>query len=168
MKKGQSKAKGGKFERVVCKLLSLWISSGQQEDIFWRSSMSGGRATVAKKSGKTLKASCGDISAIDPLGKPFLDKFFVECKHVKSYNLGTFLLYGKGAMATDWSVAVKQAHEYNKTPLFICNLSSLGIIAVMPSYVKFPMQDYCWRVYVPEMNVVVYLFKQLLDEWKYE
>jgi hypothetical protein len=168
VRKGGGKSKGASFERKVCELLSKWQSNGQDTSWYWRSAMSGGRATVAKKSGKLLQSQCGDITAIDPRGSQFLNKFFVECKHVKSYNLSSFLLYNTGVMAKDWETAVKQAKDYNKIPLFICNLSSLGIVAVMPSYMNFVGLQYCWKVIVPDSNLMVLLFKQLLDEWKWD
>ena len=43
--------KGGGFERKTLKALSLWISKGERKDIFRRSIMSGGRATIALASG---------------------------------------------------------------------------------------------------------------------
>jgi len=50
MRKGGGKAKGASFERDICRRLSLWVSAGKQEDVFWRSAMSGGRSTVADSS----------------------------------------------------------------------------------------------------------------------
>jgi len=70
------KQKGNEFERKVCKKLSLWISNGERDDIFWRSAGSGSRATVSK----TVRGT-GDIVAIDPLGFPLIDRFVIECKN---------------------------------------------------------------------------------------
>ena len=50
-KPGYGKQKGGEYERTVCKKLSLWVSNGTRDDIFWRSAMSGGRATLQRKKG---------------------------------------------------------------------------------------------------------------------
>jgi len=73
-------AKGGAFEREISKELSLWWTHGSRDDIFWRSTSSGGRATVRKKAGKSTHGSYGDITALDPIGQPFLDVFTVEVK----------------------------------------------------------------------------------------
>ena len=54
MRKGGGKAKGSSFERLICKELSLWITGGEHQDVFWRSAMSGGRSTVAMKKGDKL------------------------------------------------------------------------------------------------------------------
>jgi hypothetical protein len=51
MRKGGGKQKGSQFERDVCRELSLWVSHGKQEDVYWRSAMSGGRSTVAALKG---------------------------------------------------------------------------------------------------------------------
>jgi hypothetical protein len=167
MKSGGGKAKGGAFERRIAKALSQWVSKGQRDDIFWRSSMSGGRATVAKKSGKLLSASCGDLSAIDPLGKPFLDKYYVEIKHVKSYKLDQFLVKNTGKMAKAWAICVKEAKAYSKQPLLIANLGRLGIVIVVePAYFSYRSQAPVRTKYIYCSNpeVVVSNFEELLQE----
>jgi hypothetical protein len=73
-------AKGSNFEREICKLLSSWWTRGERDDVFWRSSMSGGRATVRFRKGKKTAGSYGDICALDPIGEPFLRIFTPELK----------------------------------------------------------------------------------------
>lgn len=80
-------AKGSSYEREVCKLLSKWWTNGERDDVFWRSSNSGGRATMRGKSGKRTAGSYGDIAATDPIGKPLLDLFTIELK--RGYNRST-------------------------------------------------------------------------------
>ena len=80
MKQGAGKQKGSSFERKICKELSLWITDGERDDLFWRSSNSGGRATIVAVDG-TRHTQSGDISAIHPLGHAFTETFVVECKH---------------------------------------------------------------------------------------
>lgn len=65
-------AKGGQFERDICKRLSVWWQGDADADVcFWRTSQSGGRATTRAKSGKrTNAAHCGDIGALDERGAP--------------------------------------------------------------------------------------------------
>lgn len=57
-----ARGKGSGFERELAKTLSLWISSGKTDDIFWRSSASGGRATQRAKVGKQTRGH-GDLVA---------------------------------------------------------------------------------------------------------
>jgi hypothetical protein len=72
--------KGADFERTICKQLSLWWSEGERDDIFWRSSQSGGRATIRGRRGLQTAGSYGDITALDPSGSPFLDLLTPELK----------------------------------------------------------------------------------------
>ena len=72
--------KGASFERQICKTLSLWWTGGKRDDVFWRSSQSGGRATQRAKSGKTTFGSWGDIAAVDPIGLPLLKLVTIELK----------------------------------------------------------------------------------------
>ncbi len=77
---GQGKRKGSKFEREICKQLSLWWTDGEREDVFWRTASSGGRAVQRSKKGKGTAGGSGDICAIDPIGKPLTDVFTMELK----------------------------------------------------------------------------------------
>lgn len=72
--------KGAKFEREISKALSKWWTEGQRDDVFWRTSQSGGRATIRKKQGKNTKNQDGDICATDPIGQPLLDIATIELK----------------------------------------------------------------------------------------
>jgi len=74
------KSKGSRFERDVAKQLSLWWSGGQRDDIFYRSSSSGARATCRAVKNKNTANSAGDLSYLDASGKPFLECVAVEIK----------------------------------------------------------------------------------------
>ena len=71
-------AKGSSYEREVCKLLSKWWTDGHTDAVFWRTSNSGGRATVRGSKGTTNQH--GDICATDPVGLPLLRVFALEIK----------------------------------------------------------------------------------------
>jgi hypothetical protein len=73
-------AKGGDFERLICKKLSLWWSKGKTDDLCWRSSQSGGRATVRHRKGKKTAGHCGDICLTSDRMKAFFKLFTVEVK----------------------------------------------------------------------------------------
>lgn len=79
-------SKGSQFERTVCKQLSLWWTSGARDDVFWRVSQSGGRATQRAKSGRKTFGSYGDIAFVDPIGEPLLRLFTIELKRGKSHG----------------------------------------------------------------------------------
>jgi len=72
--------KGMKFERDICVKLSLWWSGGKDDDIFWRSNASGGRATNRAKKGKATPGQYGDITAIDPVGEALIRLTPLELK----------------------------------------------------------------------------------------
>ena len=114
MKPGKGKAKGSSFERDICKRLSLWLTAGKSEDVFWRSAMSGGRATVAK--GKVRQA--GDITSVSPEGHILTDRLYLECKHLKDISLDC-LIKGKGNLLTIWHKTVEEAAKYDKIPCLI-------------------------------------------------
>lgn len=118
MKKGRGKAKGSAFERDVCKQLSLWVSKGKHKDLFWRSSMSGGRATVHRKKGANVRQA-GDITAVTPAGHALTDAWYIECKHYKSIDLPQFILHGRGRLVKWWTRAKAEARQYGKAPVLI-------------------------------------------------
>ena len=67
-------------------MLSLWWSNGTRDDIFWRATQSGGRATQRAKSGKRTFGSYGDIAAVDPIGQPLVQLFTIELKRGRSHG----------------------------------------------------------------------------------
>lgn len=102
--------KGSAFERKICKELSLWWTHGKRDDVFWRSSQSGGRATKRSAQGKKTAGSYGDITALDPIGKPFLDLFTVELKVGKSHGHPMEMLDAPRSPATTrWERTLAQA-----------------------------------------------------------
>jgi hypothetical protein len=117
-----SKAKGGKFERDICKALSHWVSNHKRDDLFWRSAMSGGRSTVAAKSGKKLNAQCGDITSVDPMGNSLTDWCYFECKHLRKCSLDDLVKrnYGKGSLLAIWHKTRHEALRYDdRNPVLI-------------------------------------------------
>jgi hypothetical protein len=133
MRAGGGKNKGSAFEREVCVILSEWMTAGERKDLFWRSSMSGGRATVHLRKGQTLK-QCGDICAIDPEGMPFTDRYFIECKHVKNLQLHRFFIEQDGGPTSlwgYWGVANAEAEKYGKEPLVIARQNRISPVVVI-------------------------------------
>jgi hypothetical protein len=125
MKSGGGKQKGSAFEREICKALSLWISGGKREDLFWRTAMSGGRATVHfNKPLKGIKKpphirQVGDICAVAPEGHAFCEAFFIECKHVKRLALDQFIVKGTGPLAAFWKKARVESIKRNMHTMII-------------------------------------------------
>lgn len=90
MRPGGGSQKGSQFEREICRKLSEWWTLGiegkARDDVFWRASQSGGRATQRAKFGKTTFGSYGDITAVDPVGTSLLRVFTFELKRGKSHG----------------------------------------------------------------------------------
>lgn len=143
MKPGGSKQKGAQFERDVCEFLSQWLSEGKRKDLFWRSAMSGGRATVARKRGKHLKAQEGDITATHPIGHKLTNLFLIECKFYANLNILSMMEDGevKTGLAFFWDKLCEDAEKSNKYPMLIAKenrrkplliLTSLGLDEFQP------------------------------------
>ena len=78
---GSKSKKGGQFERDICKLLSLWWSSKERDDIFWRTAGSGARATTRRrKQRKATADSSADMMATHISGKPLTKTCIFEMK----------------------------------------------------------------------------------------
>lgn len=109
-----SKQKGSAYERQVCKQLSGWVTGGARSDVFWRSAMSGGRATITLAS-----AQAGDISAVHPLGHVLTEKFIIECKHVRDLNIQGLFFYSKAGINDYWQKLLADCNKYGKLPMLI-------------------------------------------------
>lgn len=131
-KGGYGKRKGSAFERLVCKQLSQWVSHGKQDDLFWRSAMSGGRATFAASQGKKLINHAGDIVATSPLGNLLLDEFMVECKFYNTLRFDLFFLQSQGILQRFWRRAVKDGRKFGKQPMLIVKQNNFGAYMLVP------------------------------------
>ncbi len=74
------RGKGGKYERAICKEFSMWWTNGKDDSCFWRSSTSGGRATVRSKTGRKTRGHYGDMAATSRLGCELIDVCVAEIK----------------------------------------------------------------------------------------
>ncbi len=85
MTKTGNKTKANDFERKICKQLSLWWSDYKDDDVFYRTASSGGRATTRARKGKKASANqCGDVGATGQEGEAFTKVFTTEIK--RGYN----------------------------------------------------------------------------------
>lgn len=118
MKPGSGSAKGAEFERHVCKLLSKWVTAGEKSDVFWRTSLSGGRATVARARGEHLRQA-GDITAVAPEGHLLTERLYFELKFYKNLELVNFFIKNKGTLSLFWAKTVEEAASYERTPVLV-------------------------------------------------
>lgn len=134
MRPGGGKAKGAEFERWVCKKLSLWVSHGANEDLFWRSAMSGGRASVHRKKGGKggISRQAGDITATAPEGHALTDQWYIECKFVADLKLESWLLKDEGDLARFWNTAKIEAKAHGRDPMMIVRQNRGDPLLIVP------------------------------------
>lgn len=117
-----SHTKGAAFERDICQRLSMWVSNLTRQDVYWRSSMSGGRATIKSK-GKAraeFSAHSGDVAATHSMGHLLLELFVVDCKHYKTLDIHLPAFgRGRGVMIPQWEKLVAEADRDKKCPLMV-------------------------------------------------
>lgn len=173
MRNGGGKAKGSEYEREICKKLSRWVSGGQREDLFWRSAMSGGRATVGKRKGKDLARHAGDISATAPEGHILTDDFYIECKRYADLNLASFIFKGVGKLASFWKEAIEQAEAHNKIPMLIAREDRGETFVLLPcesmlarGFVGYSYQfnSAAWLLRLQQARVDIFIFEKLMEK----
>ena len=164
MRRGGGKSKGANFEREICRRLSLWLSDGTQEDALWRSSMSGGRSTVAFKRGKRMAAQAGDISAVHEVGIPLISKFLIECKSYKDLNF-IGLLKSKGKLVEFWKEVKLQANRYGKEPMLIAKQNQQPVIIALSVLGSGALKlSSSPIISAPYIGMQIYLFDYFLSE----
>jgi hypothetical protein len=130
MRVGGGKNKGSEFERKVCVELSLWVTKGARKDVFWRTAMSGGRATVHQRKGVDIRQA-GDICSVAPEGHALTDTWFIECKHYRDLNIASFLINNRGVLARFWTEVCSKAAKQNKQPMIIARENNGPILVLV-------------------------------------
>ena len=112
----RAKTKGSNYERDFAKRLSAWWTYGQLQDAFWRTSLSGGKATV---SGSDVHV--GDICALRPIGVPLENCVVFELKrgYNKSIILDWLLLGSTSLIGQWWKKGFDQAAALNRKFILI-------------------------------------------------
>ena len=162
-----SKSKGSSFERKICKELSMWLSNGDRDDLFWRSAMSGGRATVKFRKGGKNQTQAGDISAIDSYGERLTSVFMVECKAYKDLDfIGLFHTERSSGLHRFWREAQDAAELAGRHPLLIAKQNLFNAVVVVDgkgSDLLFDAQVDPIAIY-PHLNAYVYWYSSLIND----
>lgn len=139
MKTGGGSSKGGAFERAGCRRLSLWVSKGQRDDLFWRTATSGGRATfMLRTKGQLNLAQAGDLTAIDELGFPLAAQYLVEFKSYGKLQIAEGLVKGTGNLVQFWKRTCQDAATYGKQPVLIAHQNLFPtLLIVRPDCILF-------------------------------
>ena len=157
MKKGGGKRKGSSFERVIAKDLSLWITGGSNEGIFWRTHSSGSLGTISKR-----RLEYGDIMAIDDLGKPLTDNYNIECRHGKCLDLRHFIHPVKGSSIIQLiNEGRTNAEATKRKPLWIIKEQGRDILVMMNFQDCDTIRGLCKAIY-PQFDIAVLKY----SHWK--
>lgn len=161
MRPGGGKQKGAQFERDICKLLSQWISRGRYDDVFWRSAMSGGRATIGE-----AEAQAGDISSIRPIGRWLTGWAYMECKYYANLGMNSlfhFDLTGSNMIFSMWRESELQALEYRKRLLMFAKQNRMPSFVLMrkEEVIRFGLEKHYAIHYNAENLFMVWLDKFL-------
>lgn len=163
MRPGGGKAKGATFERLVCVALSKWVSNGERDDLFWRSAMSGGRATVGRKKGVERSAQSGDISIIDSKGSPLADVFSIECKTYEDLHLDNLVYGGKAGAPTFWTQCKRDAEQAGKLPFLVAKQNRKDILLGLSQEGMTLLQASPIASY-PRHDLHLFFFEEFLTE----
>lgn len=160
--KGSGKRKGTAYERKICNALSKWVSNGKRHDIFWRSAISGGRATTAYKKGQILSRQAGDICAVSPEGHDLTNLFYFELKHYRSLQLGHALI-SEGLLMKFWELTAGQAVIYDRKPVLIAKQNHFPTLIIVNEELGSTIRIVSMINYKGLYLLYVYLFDDLME-----
>lgn len=129
--------------------------------------MSGGRATVALKSGTVLGAQAGDVSAISALGENLLNHVVIECKSYQDLDVLSGIVNDAGKLYRFWAELQKHSAKFKKLPMLIARQNNVPTICLLPP-AALPMlfglvTDHA-VAQLPRWDCVVILFECFLRE----
>ena len=173
MKSGGGKQKGSSFERKICEYLSLWITNNEHKDVFWRSAMSGGRATVHLNAGIRMTAQAGDISAIRGIGEQLLNVFLIECKFYKDLKFDSLLFDSKQGISGFWEKLVKDSAKFDRYPLLIARQNNKPVLIGTNSFIISSVQAIAQKKFKTQsvfthLNLTLVLMDEFFETLKPE
>jgi len=163
------KCKGSEFERVISKKLSLWLSEGEDDDLFWRTQGSGGRHTQRKKKGKETKNQEGDITSTHPSTQMFSEKICIECKHHKDINLWSIITRTGGQSIYNWySTLIEISKDSGKIPFLIAKQNNKPILLITNALIERSnyfndLKPISGFIFEQELSFI-YIFEDLLKQ----
>lgn len=168
MRPGGGGKKGAGFEREICKAFSKWLTEGKRDDLFWRTAMSGGRATLQRAKGKTNMAQVGDLCAIDPEGNRLTDNFVIECKKKKNLNLDGFLLTHLGPIPRFWEKLESECVNPKRQPMLVCHQNQMPTLLIVSTggQILLELDDRDSLVWYIKGDLWVYDFDWMMENCK--
>jgi hypothetical protein len=125
--------------------------------------MSGGRATIGAATGNLRTAQAGDIGAIDPMGAPLTNRFFVECKHYACLDLSSMVCSHSGKFVRFWKKLCVDSAVVSKMPMLIAKENNRPTLFCLDDYgvqvLTYPSPDHlATLVTVEKLNMWIYEF----------
>ena len=154
-----AKRKGNNWERDCARKLSLIVSDGERDDIFWRTASSGALATISKKYQKQqgdLFVVDSDISSFDTV---------IECKALSNI---TILPLSKELMriiddldnkySNSWVLClkIKNKGEYIIIPLLLKNQNFRSLIISNTKHVGLLRHNYTYLIIQDMKNITIH------------
>lgn len=170
MKKGARTGKGSDFERTISKQLSLWASDGSDDSWYWRTSQSGGRATIRDQKGKRTSGGAGDITSLDPKGASLTDFCVLEVKRGYSTMNVLDLIDSKKKhieLVDFWKQIHADMKKSNKPYgilIFKRDYKNTCVMLPMPLYEQLTISRnlYSLRVFIAEKEYIILDFTDFL------
>jgi len=162
-----SKGKGGSFEREIASKISLWWTSGERDDVFYRSHSSGGRFTMRNKRGKDTALQCGDMTCSDPIGEPLIKDWNVECKTgygskasdgIIRWDVLDFIdsKQKKPVLQSMWEQCIRDAETTGKEPVLIFRRNRREPCIMMRTSYGYRLQE--WFGAINHSSIYIELF----------
>lgn len=134
---GKSKSKGNSFENKIAKMLSLWLTDNQRQDVLERSPASGGKATAHGKAGRNFQNIAGDIIAVAEEGMPLTNSFVIELKHQAETSLcvdNLIFQTAQNGVVAYWEKLLGECQQYSKFPMLIFRQNSRPMLIALCQY----------------------------------
>ena len=161
MKKGASKSKGSGFEREISKALSLWLSENKNDDLFWRTSNSGGRFTSRFKGGTDTQNQSGDITSLNSSSEWFINFFSIECKFYIDINIWSIFTNSKMGLIEFWEQSRNDSTRSDKNPILIVKQNFKPILLITNDFLfdKFEKMSFKPNLIICNENSNMYVYK---------
>ena len=168
--------KGANFEREASRKLSLWLTDGKRDDVFWRN-----RTRITSNT-PNAEMQLGDMTAVHIVGVPFIELFNVEFKtgysktrtgkRTKNIPWDILdILDGKGKVFHEfWNQVDRDSEISNRIPLLIFKRDYHSELVSVTHKDFQTIQSHCGdykkeliEVQFDDRKVVIFRFEDFFD-----
>jgi hypothetical protein len=135
--------------------------------------MSGGRATVHQGKKEDVSAHAGDIVATHPLGNFLMERFVIEVKHYKDFNIQANAFAARSQLTDFWRVLNVVAEQSKRKPILIAKQDHRGEILCVNGHTAFLLEKVSAgkvkpTMYLPRYDLWSYLFRDVLADIEFD